>query len=108
MKKIKIKYKKNKYRSSSVFNWTNPSKFNKIKQNNFFRNPSSTMNINNKNQETFNALFKDLQIYKKQNQKIAYKLNLKDIDIIKAKENSDLLHKVSNFLEQKKRKSVFN
>lgn len=103
MKKIKIN--KNKYRSSSVLNWTNPSKFNKkIKQNNFFRNPSSTMNNNNKNQETFNALFKDLQIYKKQNQKIMYKLNLKDIDIIKAKENSDLLHKVSNFLEQKKEK----
>ena len=108
MKKIKINNQKNKYRSSSVLNLTNPSKiYKRINQNKTLRHPSTISNnniYNKKSEETFNSLFKDLQIYKKQNQKNICKLNIKDIDIIKAKENSDLLNKVSNYLEQKKEK----
>lgn len=130
MKKIKITHPKSKLknRSSSVLNWTNPSKLNHTKIKNF--NPNNTTNYfrltsaitsntfynptltKNKNQnETYNSLFKDLQsMYNKQNlrqkQKIASarKFNIKDIDIIKAKENTDLLSKVTNYLDQKKEK----
>ena len=119
MKKIKINNPKNKFRSSSFFNWTNPSKINinnpKITKNKSFHHSSTISNIlyndnllQNTN-GTFNSLMKDLQIYKKQKQDKYYKVNIKDIDIIKEKENKELLNKVSNFLEQKKEKmSIIN
>ena len=116
MKKIKIKNTKNKNRSSSGLNWTIPSKINpnnkKMNQNKFFRLSSTISNkyynksLNPNKNETISALFKDLQMYKKQKerQNSNYRLNIRDIDIIKEKENSELLNKVSNFLEQKKEK----
>ena len=112
MKKIKINYPKTKNRSLSALNWTNPSKFkknnNKITKNKNFLHSSTTTNFfNNKNiqsnkNETLNLLIRDLETYRKQKQRGAYKLKLKDIDIIKTKENSDLLYKFSNYLDQKK------
>ena len=116
MKKIKIKHTKNIYRSSSSFNWTNPTKLNinnkNINKN--FHHSSTTCNsiynnnlLQNKN-ETISSLIKDFQIYIKQEEK-PYKVNIKDIDIIKEKENKELLNKVSNYLDQKKEKiSTFN
>ena len=124
MKKIKINNTKTKNRSSSVLNWTSSSKLNFTKSkkfkpnntNNYFRHTSAiTSNTfynqtsNQNKNETFNSLFKDLQFMnKKQNQKqkltSARKFNIKDIDIIKAKENTDLLSKVTNYLDLKKEK----
>ena len=121
MKKIKLKHSKPKNRSSSVLNWTIPSKINpnnkKISQNKYFRQSSTigavgtnfyskSINPNKTKNETISSLFKDLQLYKKQKerQNSNYRLNIKDIDIIKEKENSELLNKVSNYLEHKKEK----
>ena len=118
MKKIKIKNTKNIYRSSSSFNWTNPTKLNinnkNINKNKNFHHSSTTSNsiynnnlLQNKN-ETISSLMRDFQIHKKQEEK-PYKVNIKDIDIIKEKENKELLNKVSNYLDKKKEKiSTFN
>ena len=86
----------------------------KMSKNNSFLNSSSLrknpFNISNKNKSSsFNTLVNDLHIYKRQRQigKFKLKLNnpkIKDIDFIKEKENSELLNKVSNYLEQKKQK----
>ena len=80
MKKIKLKHSKPKNRSSSVLNWTIPSKINpnnkKINQNKYFRQSSTigavdsnfynkSINPNKTKNETINSLFKDLQLYKK-------------------------------------------
>ena len=88
----------------------------KIHKNNSFLNSSSLrnniLNYSSKNKSnTFNALIKDLEIYKRQssNKKFRLKLNnqkIKDIDIIKEKDNSKLLNKISNYLDQKKKKII--
>ena len=87
----------------------------KISKNNSFLSSSSLRknifnNTDNKS-NAFNTLVNDLQIYKRQkhNRKFKLKLNnqnqkIKDIDIIKEKENSKLLIKISNYLDQKKQK----
>ena len=87
----------------------------KINKNNSFLNSSSLRttflknNISKNKSNAYNTIVNDLQIYKRQrpNEKIKLKLNkqkINDIDIIKEKENSQLLNKISSFLDQKKQK----
>ena len=72
----------------------------KIKENFFINN-----NTNNNKTSIYNSLLYDIQKYKYQNQppKIT-KFDLRDIDIIKEKQNDELISKVSYYLEQKKEK----
>ena len=116
MKKLSMAYEqiKPKKRSTSVL----PLKYrnktlrdkNKTKSNilfppkikdNFFTNN----NIYKNKTLIYNSLLYDIQKYKYQNQppKIT-KFDLRDIDIIKEKQNDELILKVSHYLEQKKEK----
>lgn len=112
MKKKNVIYTlKNKNRSSSLLNWTNPSKLKKVTNNKSFRHSSTAgnsiynNNMNHNFRDNYASLFKDLKIYQKQKtNNNNNKFNIKDIDIIKEKENYELLNKVSNYLEHKKEK----
>jgi hypothetical protein len=115
MKKLNKINNKNKNRSASLLNTTHSTKIyknNKIKNyNKSFRHSSTIDNnlYNNKlNQKYRENSFRDLKIYQKQKMNNK-RFNIRDIDIIKEKQNYDLLNKVTNYLEQKKEKiSIVN
>ena len=105
---------KRKKRCTSVL----PLKYNtklindkKSAQSNLYRSPKTSDNfyINNKITKNklflFNSVLNDIQKYKIQNQSSkTTKFDIRNFDIIKEKQNDQLISKITNYLDQKKEK----
>ena len=83
----------------------------KSAQSNLYRSPKTSDNfyINNKITKNklflFNSVLNDIQKYKIQNQSSkTAKFDIRDFDIIKEKQNDQLISKITNYLDQKKEK----
>ena len=116
MKKLNVAYEsiKSHKRCTSVF----PLKYrnktlnqNKRTKSNIFHPPKINANyfinnnMNDNKKSIYNSLIYDIQKYKYQNQPSkTSKLDLRDIDIIREKQNDELVSKVSHYLEQKREK----
>ena len=83
----------------------------KSAQSNLYRSPKTSDNfyINNKITKNklflFNSVLNDIQKYKIQNQSSkTAKFDIRNFDIIKEKQNDQLISKITNYLDQKKEK----
>jgi hypothetical protein len=83
----------------------------KSAQSNLYRSPKTSDNfyINNKITKNklflFNSVLNDIQKYKIQNQSSkTMKFDIRNFDIIKEKQNDQLISKITNYLDQKKEK----
>ena len=83
----------------------------KSAQSNLYRSPKTSDNfyINNKITKNklflFNSVLNDIQKYKIQNQSSkTTKFDIRNFDIIKEKQNDQLISKITNYLDQKKEK----
>ena len=83
----------------------------KSTQSNLYRSPKTSDNfyINNKITKNklflFNSVLNDIQKYKIQNQSSkTAKFDIRNFDIIKEKQNDQLISKITNYLDQKKEK----
>ena len=110
MNKLNLLSVKNKNRCSSFFNWTNSNKLSSTNvlsgKSKSFRNLSTieTKQFKKKmNTNRRNKLFNDLKKY--ENKKTKYSaFNIRDIDIVKEKQDSNLVSKITSYLEKKREK----
>ena len=109
-------YMKPKKRSTSVlpFKYRNRiSNDKKREKSNIFQpqeiseNLYINKNINENKISIFKTLLQDIKKYRYQNQQAkTNRLDLRDIDIIKEKQNEELISKISTYLDQKKQKVI--
>ena len=115
MKKLKNVESKSKKRSSSVlsFNYRNKLLDGKNRtKTSFFSSSKIYDNFDNANNFIpknkiflFNSLLNDIKKYNYKNKSLkSEKYDLKDINIIKEKENNKLISKITHYLDQKKQK----
>ena len=109
-------YMKPKKRSTSVlpFKYRNRISIDKKREKSNIFQPQEisenlyiNKNINENKISIFKTLLQDIKKYRYQNQQAKTNtLDLRDIDIIKEKQNEELISKISTYLEQKKQKVI--